>query len=194
MSTVSLKSVLKKHRIFFITFIIFCGILLFYFIAAAVLSYFNLQFTNYILYAVFAVCALLAVGMLLYGIVLCFRKNHVNVLYRIGSVFTICLLCVFLFAVMIVVVFGYKPIHIVEKNGEKMVANVTVFLSTRYVKYYDYKNVFVCGKQVRIKEDFTDGTKDPVLEHDEVLWAYYYNADGSYNGYYENPDLSEFRY
>ncbi len=180
-SAVPIKSVLKKHKFFFIPLIVLCGLLLFYFGINAVLVYFNLQLTNYVVYAVFSGCAISIICMFLYGIVLFLKKAHINGLYRIGSILLSCLLCVFLFSLIIMIAFGYKPIHVVERNGQKYIANVTIALSTRYIEYYDYKNIFISGKKVKIEEDFSDGSEDPLAagsSDDDLVNVYYYDDSG----------------
>lgn len=57
-------------------------------------------------------------------------------------------------------IFTIQLEHIVEKNGEKMVAYVNSFLQVD-VNYYDYKNAVVRGKQIRINEDYANGGYDP---------------------------------
>lgn len=57
--------------------------------------------------------------------------------------------------------------HIIEKNGEKMVAYVDSFLQVE-VKYYDHINSFLRGNKIRIYEDYGNGGFDP-FEKDEAL-------------------------
>lgn len=197
LSAESIKSILKKRKLFFIPLAVLCGLLVFYFGINAVLSSFNFQFTNYVKYAVFAGCVISIVIMFFYGIVFFFKGTRVSrhyILYWLGCILTFCLLCAFSFYMFIAAVFFFQPTHIIEKDGEKYIANVTIALSTRYVDYYDYKNIFVSGKVRRIVEHYADGTDDPIVADDDVLWAYYYNKDGSLNDSYENPDIDKYHY
>ena len=197
LSAESIKSAFKKRRLFFIPLAVLCGLLVLYFGINAVLSSFNLQFTNYVKYAVFAGCVISIVIMFLYGIAFFFKGTRISrhyVLYWLGCILTFCLLCAFLFYMFVGAAFFFQPIHVVEKDGEKYIANVTIALSTRYVDYYDYKNIFVSGKVCRIQEDYADGSDDPVAVNDEVLRADYYNKDGTLNHSYENPYKDKYRY
>lgn len=55
-------------------------------------------------------------------------------------------------SVLLYVIFSYTPEHIVTKNDVKLVGYVNGFLRT-HVNYYDYKNCFVRGKQLRLYEN-----------------------------------------
>ncbi len=74
---------------------------------------------------------------------------------------------------------GYTE-HIVEKDGEKYVATVYGHLHT-YVHYHDYINYVVCGKQVRISEDYGKGSFDPLTDGNNhpVLRRTAYDKEGN---------------
>ncbi len=74
---------------------------------------------------------------------------------------------------------GYTE-HIVEKDGEKYVAIVYGHLHT-YVFYHDYINYVVCGKQVRISEDYGKGSFDPLTDGNNhpVLRRTAYDKEGN---------------
>ncbi len=74
---------------------------------------------------------------------------------------------------------GYTE-HIVEKDGEKYVAVVYGHLHT-YVFYHDYINFVVCGKQVRISEDYGKGSFDPLTDGNNhpVLRRTAYDKEGN---------------
>ena len=74
---------------------------------------------------------------------------------------------------------GYTE-HIVEKDGEKYVAVVYGHLHT-YVFYHDYINYVVCGKQVRISEDYGKGSFDPLTDGNNhpVLRRTAYDKEGN---------------
>lgn len=63
-------------------------------------------------------------------------------------------------SVLLCVVFSYTPEHVVTKNDVKLVGYVNGFLRTR-VEYYDYKNYFVRGEQLRLYENYGKGGFDP---------------------------------
>ena len=58
-------------------------------------------------------------------------------------------------------IFAYKPEHVVDKNKEKYVAYVIAFHMTE-VEYYEYKNLFVSGNKVKIREYYGKGGFDPL--------------------------------
>lgn len=60
----------------------------------------------------------------------------------------------------VVVIFGYMPEYVVERNGQKYVIFVDSFLKTS-VYYYDYKNFLVMGKERRIEEYYGKAYFDP---------------------------------
>ena len=64
-------------------------------------------------------------------------------------------------SILFCVVFSYTPEHVVTKNDVKLVGYVNGFLRTQ-VKYYDYKNYFVRGEQLRLYEDYGRGGFDPL--------------------------------
>ena len=66
---------------------------------------------------------------------------------------------------MFVSMFAYKPEHVVEKNGRRMVASVNSF-QQELVYYYEYKNILFCGDKLLGWEDYGNGGNDP-LEYDQ---------------------------
>lgn len=73
-------------------------------------------------------------------------------------IIVILMILTLLFAFFIITFTG--PQHFVYKNGNKMVASVNSFLQVT-VDYYDYKNPFIMGNQLRISEDYGNGGYDP---------------------------------
>jgi hypothetical protein len=63
---------------------------------------------------------------------------------------------------LIVFVFGLDTEHVVNKNEYKLVAHVGDGFRHTFVNYYDYKNPFVRGKQLRLYESYGDGAFDPI--------------------------------
>jgi hypothetical protein len=77
-------------------------------------------------------------------------------------------------------IFTHNPEHVVEKDGETMVAYVDSFLQVE-VRYYDYINAIVRGNQRKIYEDYGNGGYDP-FERDvmpEARRSIYYDDDGN---------------
>lgn len=79
-------------------------------------------------------------------------------------IIVIMMILTLLFSFVIIAFAG--PQHFVYKNGNKVVASVNSFLQVK-VDYYDYKNPFIMGNQLRISEDYGNGGYDP-FKHDEM--------------------------
>lgn len=73
-------------------------------------------------------------------------------------IIVILMILTLLFSLVIIAFAGSQ--HFVYKNGNKMVASVTSFIQVT-VDYYDYKNPFIMGNQLRISEDYGNGGYDP---------------------------------
>lgn len=165
----------------------------------AILGLFGLKFARYVTYAVCIVGAVWALLLLLYTVGWFYATAIETEKYPLkrfvcaaSGVLLSLLWIAGLGSGFIFAVYTVDPTHIVERDGKKYVAEVTVFLSTRYVEYYDYKNIFVCGKQVRIAEDYCDGTDDPLKEDTPILEAQYYDENGRLTDWYENPDAWQY--
>lgn len=158
------------------------ALVLCYEIARVVLALFDLQLTRYVLYTIYVIYTLYIVCTFLRSIVMCIKKVRQNRWHVLGAFLLICLLAGYLFLQFMAIAFGYEPVHVVKRNGEKFIAYSTVYLSTRYVNYYDYHGWFVCGKEQRIHESYDDGNDDPLTvdSKDQLRSAQYYNKDGSH--------------
>lgn len=123
----------------------------------SILSCFGLMFRQWVyIISILAIAIGLIVGII--QLILKIKKKGIKI--SLISIFIILLLLssrIFLLGVA----FGYKPEHVVEKDGKKYVAYVDGFLRT-YVYYYDYKNLIVVGKEIRIQEDYGRGGFDPI--------------------------------
>lgn len=86
------------------------------------------------------------------------RKKNLKI---IAIILFIIVLIPCLFYTYIFVIFAYQPEHIVMRDGKKMVAYVNGFMDT-YVEYYDYKNFFIVGNKLKIKEYYGNGGFDPI--------------------------------
>lgn len=172
---------IKRNKLFFIALAIAIGTALTYAVVNAVLAIFYLQLAEYVLYTTYSICFLCVIFMFLHCIVACIKKVRKNEWYRLAVFAELCLLGAFLYWQFLVIAFCYDPVHIVKREGQKYVADVTIALGTRYIDYYDYKNIFACGKQVKIHENYTDGSDDPLAADDpsdDLVSAYYYDDNG----------------
>ncbi len=162
------------------------------------------MFVRYVTYAVFSISTILGIILVLYCIKHLYviaSKNKQNLFKHFtltaGSVLLSLALFFSLITLFMIAAFTCDPMHIVEKNGKKMIANVTISLSTRYVEYYDYKCFFICGNTVRIKENYQEGTDDPLKSDNEtlntVMSTVYYDENGNVISYYKHPDDQLYR-
>lgn len=138
---------------------------LFYTILYAILLYtlylilekFNLMFRqwiNVISFIIIGTGSIIGVGQVIFSI----NKKWLKTI--LGIVFVILLVIISPFVYMFSI-FAYKPEHVVDKNKEKYVAYVIAFHMTE-VEYYEYKNLFVSGNKVKIREYYGKGGFDPL--------------------------------
>ena len=168
----------KKYipRIVLLDTILFAAVII---ILDLILSFFKLMFRERIVIG----AAVIIMAGLVIGIVQLLLKIKKKVVKGILiSIFAALLVLsapmIYLFAV-----FAYASEHVVERDGEKLVAYVNGFQRT-YVNYYEYKNIFVVGNQKRIQEDYCRGGFDPI----ENKYGYQYDA-GKTIYYYENGEI-----
>lgn len=70
-------------------------------------------------------------------------------------------------------VFKYRPEHVVEHNGVRMVASVNSFLQEQ-VSYYEYKNFLFRGSIEIGYEDYGNGGRDPLEnENREPIYQHF---------------------
>ncbi len=180
----------KKSR-FLCAVGIWAAFLALYFGLNAILGLFDLKFARYVTYAVCIVGTVWALLLLLYAVGWFYATAIETDKYPLKR-FVCAALGVLLSLLWIAVlgsgfifaVFGVHPTHIVERDGKKYVAEVTIFLGTRYVDYFDYKNIFVCGKEEKISETYSDGSEDPLEEdnpQESLQDAYYADGRPSYH-------------
>lgn len=168
------------------------AVLALYFGLNAILGLFGLKFTRYVSQTVGILLVVWALALLLYGAYRLSRvaKETLRVRKSILCTAAAVLLSLAWVAALgasvvgTILVFEIHPVHIVERDGGKYVAEVTIFLSTRYVDYFDYKNIFVCGKEEKISETYADGSDDPLEEdnpQESLQDAYYADGRPSYH-------------
>lgn len=146
--------VCKLNKIILIYSVLFAGV---FFLLRYILNLFNLEYRRWIFY-VFVI--ILIVGLIL-GIVQLIKKIKIRSLK---------VLCAIMFTALLLfstpyayIIFGLsiREEHIVVKNDYKLVAQVDGFKHTR-IFYYDYKNLFVQGKQLRLYEYYGRGGFNPI--------------------------------
>ena len=67
---------------------------------------------------------------------------------------------------------GYNKEEIVVRNDKKMIKETHSVLLFNWIKYYDYKNIFVKNKQEKIYEAYDDSIE-------EYLYTIYYDEGGN---------------
>lgn len=170
---------MKTKKLFIINCIIPILLLSIYKLSQYILSILNLAFMNntiYIFSIIFFIVLvpfLLQVTIALYNIS---KKEAAKLSIRYTSVvgaiviaFVICISYIFGYAFF---GFTYKPEHVVERDGKKMVAYVSNFLDVE-VNYYEYINKFVRGNNVKINEYYGSGGYDP-FEIDKIPTVHTY--------------------
>ena len=97
-------------------------------------------------------------------------KIFLETLFAIGIV--ICIVFFQLFALFYALAF--KPEHIVQKDGQILVAYVRAFKRT-YVDYYEFVNPFVRSTNLVLNEYYGKGGFDPIenKEHSVESYTYY---------------------
>ena len=142
---------MKRKKLFFISSLIWISLTLIYALAVFILQKNQLAFMNPVRYSFAAVWFILFIFLLfqLFLFMLRMAKNKSTKKYkRILSGFST---AVILFAIVIsclfiplFAAFSYCPEHIVEIDGQKMVASADGFVDP-HITYYDYKNGLVRG-------------------------------------------------
>ncbi len=143
------------------------------------LKLFHIQFRTWVYYCV----ALLTMLGILLGIVqiLITKSKKVKIIVFITSiiiVIAITMVQIFLKPSMgLILVFLYRPEHIVWKDGNRYVAHVSSFFEV-HVSYYDYMGPFLMGNTKKIYENYGKGGYDPFDgKHDKTkpIQSYYYD-------------------
>lgn len=138
-----------------------------YLITRILLNKFNLE---YIQWVNFVSSIILLVGGIV-GIMQLLKKEDISVL----RIIILELMLIIIFFVGIYLVFktlGYE--EITYKDGRKMVQEIFVEGTSgshtkRWIEYYDYKNIFIRGKNVKIKDIYDDN----FTENEYVCTEYY---------------------
>ena len=74
--------------------------------------------------------------------------------------------------------FIFRPEHVVEQNGIRMVASINSFLQ-EHVYYHEYVNPLFYGKETIGYEYYGRGGGDPLERGDEPVYWYFEDPDGN---------------
>lgn len=157
-----------KKSIFFYT-LIFIAV---YYIGMMILDHFNLQYLLWVRYAFWIiVCVGIIAGTIQFFAVRG-KDKPVNKRIRTLVLLTEILLAIFLLFA------GWlfdDDQTFAEVDGKRMVKQTHSFYVSNWIRYYDYKGWFVCGKHERIHEMHDDSIG-------EYLYTIYYDEDGNVVG------------
>lgn len=100
-------------------------------------------------------------------------RKYSGVLIFLYAVLTLAASAALCYGGVVALALYSEPEHVVERNGEKMVAHVHNFLDVQ-VHYYTYENALYYGKELG-KEDYSLGLYDPIEEenHELLRWEFH---------------------
>ena len=138
--------------------------LLIMFLISFILGLYNYQFLSWIKYLIIIICF---IGIII-GTIQVLRKKK-------KLCFIICVLEFFIIIILsflLVLYYSCNVEEIVIKDDIKMIKETHSVLLSNWINYYDYENIFVRSKQVKIYE-----------AHDDYIGGYlytiYYDEDGN---------------
>lgn len=178
---------MKKHKLLLWNISILVLLTLIYTGLYILLSLFNLTFTHYITHSFIIIDYLLIMALLIQAIVSLFRiasraknKKSTRIICGLGGTITSICMVVALLGTILFSTFRYEPVHVVEKNGKTMIVYVDAYIQ-KELRYYDYKNIFVRGKQIKILEECKSDGYDPFKNggSPSIDNATYYDETGS---------------
>lgn len=126
-------------------------------IISLILNLFGLMFREWVK-ILFIIVTMLATIIGLFQLIFKIKKQTVKESLTVIFIISLTVLISLAYPIF---AFTYLPEHVIEKDGQKMVAYVDGFFRT-YVYYYDYKNAFLVGNTKKIEEDYGDGGFDPI--------------------------------
>ena len=158
---------MKKEKFFIGNCILLFSLLLLYKVSEFILRLNDLSFLNIVKFIFATIFTILLFSILIQVVIILYYYTNRNVTATVLTSFiTVGSMVFYLFGYILL--YGFTDTeHIIEKNGEKMVAYVDSFLQVE-VKYYDHINSFLRGNKIRIYEDYGSGGFDP-FEKDEAL-------------------------
>ena len=174
------------HKKVLISFIIAdLALLTVYELSKCLLRIKHLAYRNTVNYSVYAALLVITLGISVQVIIFLFHrvrrqeKPAIRILAVVGIAVIIVMVTIASLNVFIRSVFGHRPEHVIEKNGQIMLARVDSFLQVE-VRYYDHVNLLVRGSWTRIHEDYGNGGYDPFTldEMPEVRRYMYFDKNG----------------
>ncbi len=179
---------MKKRKRIVLNTILLMASLVIYNLIEFVLNIYNMAFMHTVFYPFMAIVVVLSFLLILQIIrfLYCVTKNKkfrllIRVISGTGTVIISLLLMLSLIFAPVLFAFWHQPEHVVEKDGKKMVAYVDSYLQ-KIVYYYDYKNPFIRGKQLKIMVDGGNGGSDPYAYGGQGPHVYryeYYDDNGN---------------
>lgn len=184
---------MKKHKLLLWNIIILASFAVVYSITSIILSSLKLAFTHYVTYSIVVICYVFLVSSIVQIIILLFKlvfkkgnKAFIRIVSGISSsIITVIFVTILMYTPM-TAAFLYKPAHIVQKEGKTMEIYVDAYMQ-KELYYYDYKNFFIRGNQVKIYEDCGSGGSDP-FKNGGIPYVYrsiYYDDNGKIIRYNE---------
>lgn len=173
------RLILKLKQNIFLTTGIF---IIFNIILSFILYLFNIRFQIWVI----NIIMLLSLIGLSIGII----KSICNKTWRERINIICCLICFFLFLILLGVFMPFIAIialykipteHTVIVDNKKYVAVINTFIKYVDVNYYNYYGPFLMGTKVKINGNFGKITSDPYLSNEDSLEVYYtyYDDKGS---------------
>ena len=113
---------------------------------SCILNLYNYQFLNWVKY----ICMIISlVGVIIGTIQVCYKRKLICIILVILQF--ICISTVN----QVLLLFTDEQ-SIIIKDGKRMVKEIHSILLSNSIEYYDYENIFVRGKQIRILENHDD--------------------------------------
>lgn len=160
-----IKNLSKTQKMFIINIAAILTLLSILSLETGILVKYDLAFTHYITYTFIAVIVILSIITAIQTSLFFFKSSVVkySICYKIkNSVLRFCVrILAFIMGLAVLAALGYETVsygllfafkykraEIVKKNGIKMEA----YIDADEITYYDYKNFFVRGKQVKLNQ------------------------------------------
>ena len=134
--------------------ILICTIiyLIIFILLKKILNEFNLEYMQWIKY--FSII-IITIGTIIGTIQILKKKKIILVILLIFETVIITFIVGILLLALVL-----NPEEVVYKNGKKMVKETRSVLLSNWINYYDYKNIFVRGKNKRIHESYNNSLNE----------------------------------
>lgn len=178
---------MKTKKIMVPIIIVTSIIMIIYVISNIILMFFKMTYTNVIkeIFTIgFGILFIEIITAIIIFLCKILSKENTKILSKIISIVAIIITALITLGVtyisILIFAFSYNPEHVIEKDGQKMVASVSSFLDVN-VSYYEYINPFVRGTKLKIYECYGDGGYDPFEGKEEYIPinTTYYDENGN---------------